>query len=119
MTVNDFDQGGDGGAESSCDGKFHQNTELIAALSTGWFEGGRRCFEKSGKYISITANGRTVDNVKVVDECDSINGCDAVHAYQPPCPNNIVDVSEAVWEALGIGKDEPQYGYTRVTWKDM
>jgi hypothetical protein len=119
MTVNDFDQGGDGGSESECDGQFHKNTEMVAALSTGWYNGGSRCFKKTGRYISITANGRTVNNVKVVDQCDSINGCDAEHAYQPPCQNGIVDVSNAVWQALGIGKNDPRYGYTTVTWKDV
>ncbi|KHN42207.1 Putative ripening-related protein 2 [Glycine soja] len=32
--------------------------------------------------------------------CDSTKGCDADHDYQPPCANNIVDASKAVWEAL-------------------
>ncbi|KAF4394118.1 hypothetical protein F8388_017931 [Cannabis sativa] len=40
----------------------------------------------------------------VVDECDSTAGCDADHDYQPPCPNNIVDASKAVWKALGVSK---------------
>ena len=42
---------------------------------------------------------------KVVDECDSMRGCDQEHAYQPPCKNNIVDGSDAVWSALGLDKD--------------
>lgn len=50
---------------------------------------------------------------KVVDECDSRNGCDEEHAGQPPCENNIVDGSDAVWNALGLNKDE---GVTSVTW---
>ncbi|KAF4347227.1 hypothetical protein G4B88_027487 [Cannabis sativa] len=42
----------------------------------------------------------------VVDECDSTAGCDADHDYQPPCPNNIVDASKAVWKALGVSKGD-------------
>jgi len=41
----------------------------------------------------------------VVDECDSIMGCDPNHDYQPTCANNIVDSSRAVWEALGVARD--------------
>ncbi|KAE8645897.1 hypothetical protein Csa_011860 [Cucumis sativus] len=71
LTNNDFSEGGDGGAESKC-----------------------------GKMIRITAtNGNSV-LAKVVDECDSVNGCDAEHANQPPCRNNIVDGSDAVWSML-------------------
>ena len=79
------------------------------ALSTGWYAGGSRC----GKNIRITArNGRSVV-AKVVDECDSMRGCDREHAYQPPCNNNIVDGSDAVWSALGLNKD---VGVVDVTW---
>ncbi|KAJ0102883.1 hypothetical protein Patl1_03741 [Pistacia atlantica] len=39
---------------------------------------------------------------KVVDECDSVNGCDHDHDYPPPCSNDIVDGSDAVWHALGL-----------------
>ncbi|KAF2283332.1 hypothetical protein GH714_002330 [Hevea brasiliensis] len=38
-------------------------------------------------------------------------GCE--HAGQPPCHNNIVDGSDAVWEALGLNKD---LGVVDVTW---
>ena len=114
MTVNGFESGQDGGGAAECDGQFHSNTELIAALSTGWYAGGSRC----GKFIQVSANGRTVQ-AKIVDECDSTQGCDATHAGQPPRANNIVDVSDAVWTALGISKSDPLYGYTQVTWKDV
>jgi hypothetical protein len=57
--------------------------------------------------------------VKVVDECDSMNGCDSAHAFQPPCKNNIVDGSSAVWSALGINPNDPDYGYMDVTWTDV
>ncbi|KAL4611044.1 hypothetical protein ACB092_08G095800 [Castanea dentata] len=62
---------------------------------------------------NITAsNGRSV-TAKVVDECDSVNGCDAEHAGQPPCKNNIVDGFSAVWNALGLNQD---LGNVGVTW---
>ncbi|BBH04996.1 proline iminopeptidase [Prunus dulcis] len=41
-------------------------------------------------------NGKNVITI-VVDECDSRNGCDAEHAGQPPCRNNIVDGFAVVW----------------------
>ncbi|KAH7287799.1 hypothetical protein KP509_32G075200 [Ceratopteris richardii] len=36
LTLNDFSQGGDGGAPSECDGDYHDNSERVVALSTGW-----------------------------------------------------------------------------------
>jgi len=78
------------------------------ALSTGWFAGRSKC----GSMIRISANGRSV-TAKVVDECDSMHGCDSEHANQPPCKNNIVDGSDAVWDALGLDKE---VGVVPVTW---
>lgn len=60
----------------------------------------------------IRANGKSV-RAKVVDECDSMNGCDEDHAFQRPCDNNIVDGSDAVWRALGLNTD---LGRVSVTW---
>ncbi|KAK3041019.1 hypothetical protein RJ639_026731 [Escallonia herrerae] len=60
----------------------------------------------------IARNGKSV-TAKVVDECDSMNGCDHEHAGQPPCGNNIVDASNAVWNALGLNID---LGVVDVTW---
>ncbi|KAF3455228.1 hypothetical protein FNV43_RR05676 [Rhamnella rubrinervis] len=109
LTSNDFSQGGDGGGPSECDDSYHNNSERIVSLSTGWYNGGSGC----GKMISIRAsNGRSV-RAKVVDECDSMRGCDAEHAGQPPCRNNIVNGSDAVWSALGLNKD---VGVVDVTW---
>ncbi|KAH6765542.1 hypothetical protein C2S52_016525 [Perilla frutescens var. hirtella] len=109
LTLNDFSPGGDGGDPSECDGQFHSNSESVVALSTGWYAGGSRC----GKTIRITAqNGRST-TAKVVDECDSRAGCDAEHAYQPPCRNNIVDGSDAVWKALGLDEN---LGVVDITW---
>jgi hypothetical protein len=113
LTVNGFEQGQDGGAESECDGQFHSNTEMIAALSTGWYDNGSRC----GKMININYNGKTVQ-AKIVDECDSNVGFDAAHAFQPPCGTNIVDVSQAVWDALGISQNDPNFGNMPITWSD-
>ncbi|KAK1284446.1 putative ripening-related protein 1 [Acorus calamus] len=111
MTINSFAKNGDGGGPSECDNRYHGDGEMVVALSTGWYDKGSRCLN----YISISANGRTV-RAKVVDECDSVHGCDAEHDYQPPCPNNIVDASPAVWDALDIhGSDVGDYD---VTWAD-
>ncbi|KAK5776071.1 hypothetical protein PVK06_044030 [Gossypium arboreum] len=39
-----------------------------------------------------------------------------VHDYQPPCPNNIIDASKAVWKALGVPKDD--WGEMDIDWSD-
>ncbi|CAN1171849.1 KWL1 [Linum perenne] len=109
LTLNEFGEGGSGGSPSQCDEKFHDDDEPVVALSTGWYDGGSRC----GKKVRITAeNGKSVE-AKVVDQCDSVNGCDDEHAGLPPCKNNIVDGSAAVWDALGLDKD---LGLVSVTW---
>ncbi|KAJ7943399.1 Kiwellin [Quillaja saponaria] len=108
LTNNDFSKGG-GGGPSECNGQFHKNTERVVALSTGWYSGGSRC----GKYIKVRArNGKSV-MAKVVDECDSMHGCDKEHAGQPPCDNNIIDASDSVWSALGLNLDD---GRVPVSW---
>ncbi|CAN6273604.1 unnamed protein product [Urochloa humidicola] len=112
MTLNDFSEGGDGGDPSECDGKYHRNSELVVALSTGWYANGKRC----GKNIRIHAKGKSV-LAKVVDECDTLHGCDKPHAFQPPCPHNDVDASHAVWDALGI-TDPDELGDYPITWSD-
>ncbi|KAK4571383.1 hypothetical protein RGQ29_029981 [Quercus rubra] len=95
LTHNDFSEGGDGGGPSECDEKYHNNSERVVALSTGWYNHGSRC----GKMIRITAsNGRSVT---------------AKHAGQPPCKNNAVDGSSAVWNALGLNQD---LGNVGITW---
>lgn len=110
MTVNSFAKGGDGGGPSECDNRYHSDHEKVVALSTGWYRKGIRC----GKYINIHANGRTV-RAKVVDECDSVHGCDSDHSFQPPCGNNVVDASPAVWKALKIPESQGEY---KITWSD-
>ncbi|KAI9075082.1 hypothetical protein K1719_040179 [Acacia pycnantha] len=109
LTVNDFSEGGDGGGPSKCDESYHDNSERVVALSTGWYSNGSRC----GKMISITASNGRSTTAKVVDECDSVNGCDSEHAGQPPCRNKIVDGSQAVWDALGLDSND---GKAQVTW---
>ncbi|VAI19399.1 unnamed protein product [Triticum turgidum subsp. durum] len=102
MTVNGFEKGQEGGGPAACDGKYHSDKDMIAALSTRWYDGGRRCH----KTIRITSkrNGRTVE-ARVVDECDSNHGC----------KDDVVDTSAAVWEALGLDTD---VGVVPVTWSD-
>ncbi|XP_020081989.1 putative ripening-related protein 4 [Ananas comosus] len=112
MTLNSFARGGDSGGPSECDGKYDPDHEMVVALSTGWFDRSSRCL----KSIRIAAaNGRSV-LAKVVDECDSAHGCDEEHDFQPPCPNNVVDASPAVWKALGIPEE---VGEHRITWSDV
>ncbi|KAL6126135.1 hypothetical protein ACLB2K_074186 [Fragaria x ananassa] len=111
LTLNSFEEGGDGGGPSECDGQYHDDNTPVVALSTGWYNSGSRCL----KNIRINGNGQSVVAM-VVDECDSTEGCDADHDYQPPCPNNIVDASKAVWKALGVSKDN--WGGLDITWSD-
>ncbi|KAK1364366.1 putative ripening-related protein 1 [Heracleum sosnowskyi] len=103
-------KGRDGGGPSECDHHYHNDNTRVVALSTGWYNGGSRCLNK----IIISANGRSVD-AQVVDECDSTMGCDDEHDYQPPCSNNIVDASKAVWKALGL---DGNVGEFDITWTD-
>ncbi|KAL7606426.1 putative ripening-related protein 1 [Lactuca sativa] len=111
LTLNSFQKGGDGCGPSECDKKYHSDDTPVVALSTEWYKGGDRCH----KYITINGNGRSV-KAMVVDECDSTMGCDAIHDYQPPCPNNIVDASKAVWKALGVS--ESNWGDLDITWTE-
>ncbi|XP_063945800.1 kiwellin-1 [Daucus carota subsp. sativus] len=111
LTLNSFEDNGDGGAPSECDQKYHSNETPVVALSTGWFNNMSRC----NKNIVIYGNGMSVTAV-VVDECDSTTGCDQDHAYQPPCDDNIVDASEAVWTALGVPRSE--WGSMQISWSD-
>ncbi|KAK9103598.1 hypothetical protein Sjap_020852 [Stephania japonica] len=109
LTLNGFGRGEDGGSPAECDGKFHSDDTPVVALSTGWFNKQKMCH----KNITIRARGRRVSAI-VVDECDSTAGCDKEHDFQPPCPNNIVDASRAVWKHLGVPKHD--WGELHVTW---
>ncbi|KAI3965721.1 hypothetical protein MKX01_010678 [Papaver californicum] len=99
LTLNDFQEGGDGGGASVCDEQFYSNDTPVVALSTGWFNNRERLWW-------------------LVDECDSAMGCDDEHAYQPPCLLiiNIVDASPAVWKALGVPRKN--WGELDITWSD-
>ncbi|GJN19735.1 hypothetical protein PR202_gb07041 [Eleusine coracana subsp. coracana] len=110
LTLNSFEKGKDGGGPSECDNSYHSDEEMVVALSTGWFNNMARC----GHQIKITVNGKSV-YAKVVDECDSVHGCDDEHNYEAPCDNNIVDASPAVWNALGI---DQSIGEQDITWSD-
>ncbi|KAL7603230.1 hypothetical protein Lser_V15G15993 [Lactuca serriola] len=106
-----FQKGADGGGPSECDNQYHSDDTPVVALSSGWYKGGDRCH----KCITINGNGMSV-KAMVVDECDSTMGCDDDHDYQPPCPNNSVDASKAVWKALGVSEDN--WGDLDITWTE-
>ena len=110
LTLNSFEKGKDGGGPSECDNAYHSDEEKVVALSTGWFSNMARC----GHRIKISANGNSV-YAKVVDECDSVHGCDDEHNFEPPCDNNIVDASPAVWDALGL---DQSVGMVDITWSE-
>ncbi|EMS67523.1 hypothetical protein TRIUR3_10386 [Triticum urartu] len=71
-------------------------------------ENDSECCEDGQRY-------RTTATATVVDECDSKHGCDEEHNFEPPCANNIVDGSPAVWKVLGLDTDD---GVVPVTWSD-
>jgi hypothetical protein len=60
-------------------------------------------------------DGRTT-SATVVDECDSMHGCDDKHDFNPPCANNDVDASMAVWQELGLICDTDDD--VKITWSD-
>lgn len=110
MTVNSFREGSDDGGPSECDNKYHSDHTSVVALSTGSLNNKKSC-----KNFIIHSNGKSV-KATVVDECDSTMGCDSDHDYQPPCPNNIVDASKAVWKALGVPVND--WGDLDIKWSD-
>ncbi|GMN64210.1 hypothetical protein TIFTF001_033285 [Ficus carica] len=74
----------------------------------GGFDNRSRC----NKNIITNGNGQSV-KAMVVDECNSTMGCYNVHDYQPPCRENIIDASRAVWEALQV--PSYQWGSLEIT----
>ncbi|RLN18502.1 putative ripening-related protein 6 [Panicum miliaceum] len=102
MTVNGFQRGESGGGPSECDGRYHDDRLMLAALSTGWYAGGSRCLRMIR--VTSTQTGRSV-LAQVVDEWDSRRGC----------RDNIVDTSTAVWAALGL---DTNVGEVPVSWSD-
>ncbi|KAK3036910.1 hypothetical protein RJ639_030875 [Escallonia herrerae] len=110
LRLNSFRKGNDGGGPSECDNQYHPDDDPVVALSTGWFDSRSRCM----KFINIYGNGHSV-RAMVVDECDSTAGCDGDHGYQPPCSNDVVDASSAVWRALGV--PERNWGDLSFLWQ--
>ncbi|OMO67391.1 Barwin-related endoglucanase [Corchorus capsularis] len=108
LTYKDFRNGS---APSACDRKYHGNSESVVAVSTGWFNfnGGSMC----GKRIRIMARYGIGTTAVVVGECNSRRGCDNETAHKPPCMNNIIQGSDAVWKALRLDK---RAGIVDVTW---
>ncbi|KAK9103601.1 hypothetical protein Sjap_020855 [Stephania japonica] len=111
LTINSFEKGGDGNAPAKCDGHYHSDDTPIVALSTGWFNHKKRCFNN----ITIIGNGRRAVAM-VVDERDSSSGCDKEHDYLPPYINNMVDASKAVWKALDVPLND--WGELDIVWSD-
>jgi hypothetical protein len=111
LTFNSFRKGEDGGYLSECNMAYHDDSEMVVALSAGWYNGMSCC----GHNIKITAKDGAFVYVMVVDECDSLNGCDAEHNYEQPCGYNVVDASLAVWVALGLDQD---VGLENIIWSD-
>ncbi|CAL4934096.1 unnamed protein product [Urochloa decumbens] len=113
LTFNRFENGEDDTRITSCDNRFHSDKELLVILSSGWLKhnGTSRCNKK----IRVHANGRSV-LAKVVDECDSTHGCDEEHGFEPPCRNNVLNASPAVWKALRLNES---IGESKVTWSDV
>ncbi|RVW30612.1 putative ripening-related protein 1 [Vitis vinifera] len=73
--------------------------------------------EMAGLHLNVTESIHSDDTPVVAlstGMCDSTMGCDEDHDYQPPCPNNIVDASKAVWEALGVPLAD--WGELDITW---
>lgn len=101
LTINSFEEGGDGGGASKCDENFHSDDTLVVALSTSKIKG--RC----NNNIVIHANGKQVV-AKVVDECDESN------CLGP----DIVDASKAVWKALGVDENSRKFGLMPIIWND-
>ncbi|BAS95854.1 Os06g0116933, partial [Oryza sativa Japonica Group] len=90
---------------------FRRNMELVVELysGSGWLclddgGGGARCRRCNGRIrVVVTAaavNGRSVV-VRVVDECDYVNGCCNEDGFAPPCQDNVGGESLTVWKKLG------------------
>jgi len=89
------------GDPAECDGKYHSDGELIAALSTVWFAGGSMCHRRI-RITNSLPNGLNLV-AEVVDECDTQSGC----------KDNMIATSKRVWDALGL---DTNIGEVPVTW---
>jgi hypothetical protein len=84
--------------------------ELVVELysGSGWLclddgGGGARCRRCNGRIrvvVAAAVNGRSVV-VRVVDECDYVNGCCNEDGFAPPCQDNVGGESLTVWKKLG------------------
>ncbi|XP_059078131.1 putative ripening-related protein 1 [Cryptomeria japonica] len=101
LTLNGFQKGKDRGGPSECDEDYHNDNDLVVALSTGWYTGGSRCHE----FIVINPNNGRSMRAMVVDECNSISGCDEDHDFQ------------RVWKALGVDNYD-DVGEMSITWSE-
>ncbi|EAZ41048.1 hypothetical protein OsJ_25535 [Oryza sativa Japonica Group] len=89
---------------------FRRNMELVVELysGSGWLclddgGGGARCRRCNGRIrvvVAAAVNGRSVV-VRVVDECDYVNGCCNEDGFAPPCQDNVGGESLTVWKKLG------------------
>ncbi|KAK1267020.1 putative ripening-related protein 5 [Acorus gramineus] len=86
--------------------------ELVVSMSTGWFVRGDLC----GRKVSITAiSGRRTVVARVVSQCNSVSGCRGLLGLKPPCGNNVIEGTRAVYMALGLhpfGSDQSVYWTT-------
>ncbi|KAF3327942.1 putative ripening-related protein 1 [Carex littledalei] len=46
MDIGGFSKGSDASGPAGCDYKYHNDTDLLVSLSTGWYNGGSRCLKK-------------------------------------------------------------------------
>ncbi|KAJ8448163.1 hypothetical protein Cgig2_031887 [Carnegiea gigantea] len=112
LNLSGFEKGEDGGGRARCDKKYHSDDTPVVALSTGWFNDAVHCEQ----VILIRGKGGRTAQAVVVDECNSHVGCDNSGDYRPPCPNNVLAASKAVWAALGVPENSSLYGEMDVTW---
>ncbi|KAL4199284.1 hypothetical protein AMTRI_Chr03g144160 [Amborella trichopoda] len=110
--VRGFRERRDGGGPAESDNEYHSDHTPVVALSIRWIKHKERCLRN----IMIKGNGRSVW-AKVVNECDSTMGCDSTLDYHPPCANNIVDGSPAVWKALNVPRS--QWGEMEIFCSDV
>uniref|UniRef100_A0A0E0M1S2 Uncharacterized protein n=1 Tax=Oryza punctata TaxID=4537 RepID=A0A0E0M1S2_ORYPU len=107
-TLKVFDNREDEGRPTSCNICLCRNMELVIALSSGWPRldgGGVDCRRRCNRRIRVaaTAYGWSIV-VRVVNECDSVNGCRDEDGFSPPCRDNVGDGSPALWKKLGLNE---------------
>ncbi|XVF46302.1 hypothetical protein PTKIN_Ptkin03bG0016900 [Pterospermum kingtungense] len=112
LTYQDFDNNNNN-APATCDRRYHRDAELVASLSTGWYNYGLLC----GRLIRITTiDGRRRAIVKVVSECNSRSGCNRENGFRPPCGNNVIGTTGLVFRLLGLTQNSSP---VNVTWSPV